>query len=445
MDFFPKTKSIKLLVRTKLWLQIVIGMMAGIGLGLAISPRGLSWVSPSTAEIIAGWVALPGYVFLALIQMIMVGLIFSSIVLGIASCGSGDQLKRLGIRTVPYFLWTTTIAVIMGIVLAKAIQPGEYISDSLVENASAISSEQQSTLPSEQITSQSPVSFPQRLANLIPSNPLRAALEQSMLQIVIFSIFIGIALLSITTHKAKPLLDLATSLQEIAMKVVSWAMMIAPLAVFGLLTEITGKMGFDALVGMGGYVGTVILGLLCLMCIYLGLVYFIAGISPAKFLKNVRSLQLLAFSTSSSAAVMPLSIETATKTFSVETSTANFVIPIGATINMDGTAIYQIIAAIFLAQVYGIELSLASLILLSVTTIGASIGSPSAPGVGIVVLATILAGIGVPVSGIALLIGVDRILDMSRTVVNVTGDITACLVLDKLLSWKGFSFRSATQ
>ena len=155
---------------------------------------------------------------------------------------------------------------------------------------------------------------------------------------------------------------------------------------------------------------------------------------PLSFLTKIRELQLLAFSTSSSAAVMPLSIETATNKFGISKSTANFVIPIGATINMDGTAIYQVIAAVFLAQVYGIELSISSLVLLSVTTIGASIGAPSTPGVGIVVLATILGGIGVPVSGIALLIGVDRILDMCRTVVNVSGDITACLVLDKLLA-----------
>jgi Na+/H+-dicarboxylate symporter len=166
------------------------------------------------------------------------------------------------------------------------------------------------------------------------------------------------------------------------------------------------------------------------------LVYAIARIPPLSFLRHIRELQLLAFSTSSSAAVIPLSIETATKRLGVTESTANFVIPIGASINMDGTAIYQVIAAVFLAQVYGIDLSVPALLLLSATTIGASIGAPSTPGVGIVVLATILGGIGVPVSGIALLIGVDRILDMSRTLVNVTGDITACLVLDRLLSNK---------
>ncbi|MEH6541810.1 dicarboxylate/amino acid:cation symporter [Halopseudomonas sp.] len=438
-DILALTESLGLLLKTRLWLQILIGMIAGIGLGLLISPRGMAVVSNHTAELVAGWVAVPGYVFLALIQMIMVALIFSSIVLGIASCGTGDQLRRLGIRIVPYFLLTTSIAVGLGIVLTELFKPGTYISQVMVGDFSVEGIPQAVDGVSVELQ-ENPVdrhlSAPRSLVNLIPANPLRSALEGSMLQIVVFSIFFGIALLSIQSTRARPFWDIAISLQEVAMKIVSWAMMIAPLAVFGLLTEITAKLGFDAIVGMGGYVGTVMLGLLCLLLFYLVLVYAIARIPPLSFLRHIRELQLLAFSTSSSAAVIPLSIETATKRLGVTESTANFVIPIGASINMDGTAIYQVIAAVFLAQVYGIDLSVPALLLLSATTIGASIGAPSTPGVGIVVLATILGGIGVPVSGIALLIGVDRILDMSRTLVNVTGDITACLVLDRLLSNK---------
>ena len=334
---------------------------------------------------------------------------------------------------------TTSIAVGLGIVLTELFKPGTYISQVMVGDFSVEGIPQAVDGVSVELQ-ENPVdrhlSAPRSLVNLIPANPLRSALEGSMLQIVVFSIFFGIALLSIQSTRARPFWDIAISLQEVAMKIVSWAMMIAPLAVFGLLTEITAKLGFDAIVGMGGYVGTVMLGLLCLLLFYLVLVYAIARIPPLSFLRHIRELQLLAFSTSSSAAVIPLSIETATKRLGVTESTANFVIPSGASINMDGTAIYQVIAAVFLAQVYGIDLSVPALLLLSATTIGASIGAPSTPGVGIVVLATILGGIGVPVSGIALLIGVDRILDMSRTLVNVTGDITACLVLDRLLSNK---------
>jgi proton glutamate symport protein len=438
-DILALTESLGLLLKTRLWLQILIGMITGIGLGLLISPRGMAVVSSHTAELIAGWVALPGYVFLALIQMIMVALIFSSIVLGIASCGTGDQLRRLGIRIVPYFLLTTSIAVGLGIILTELFNPGAYISQVMVSDFSVEGISQTAdaiSLKPQENSIDRHLSVPRSLVNLIPANPLRSALDGSMLQIVVFSIFFGVALLSIQSTRARPFWDIAISLQEVAMKIVSWAMMIAPLAVFGLLTEITAKLGFDAIVGMGGYVGTVLLGLLCLLLFYLALVYAIARIPPLALLSHIRELQLLAFSTSSSAAVMPLSIETATKRLGVTESTANFVIPIGATINMDGTAIYQVIAAVFLAQVYGIDLSVPALLLLSATTIGASIGAASTPGVGIVVLATILGGIGVPVSGIALLIGVDRILDMSRTLVNVTGDITACLVLDRLLSNK---------
>lgn len=432
-DFLTLSESLSLLLKNKLWLQIVFGMCAGVGLGLTISPRGLALVGEHTSELVAGWVALPGYIFLALIQMIMVALIFSSIVLGIGSCGTADQLKRLGIRIVPYFLMTTIVAVLLGVVLVEFLKPGAYVAQVLLVEVGNEALSSTDNLVPTLLPESNHLDLPKRLVTLIPANPLRSALEGSMLQIVIFSILFGIALLSIHPARAKPFLDIAMSLQEVAMKIVSWAMMIAPLAVFGLLTEITAKLGFDAILGMGSYVGTVLIGLLSLLMFYLALIHFIAKISPITFLSRVRELQLLAFSTSSSAAVMPLSIETATKEFGVDEATANFVIPIGATINMDGTAVYQVIAAVFLAQVYSIDLSLSTLLLLSATTVGASIGAPSTPGVGIVVLATILGGIGVPVSGIALLIGVDRILDMTRTVVNVSGDITACLVLDKLL------------
>jgi Na+/H+-dicarboxylate symporter len=170
-----------------------------------------------------------------------------------------------------------------------------------------------------------------------------------------------------------------------------------------------------------------------LLGFYLTVVLIVAGVSPSTFLSRVREVQLLAFSTSSSAAVMPLSIKTAEEKFGVQSSTADFIVPLGATINMDGTALYQVVAAVFLTQVFGVELSSGELLLLITTTIGASIGSPSTPGVGIVILATILTNIGVPASGIALIIGVDRILDMSRTAINVTGDLTACVVMDKWL------------
>jgi Na+/H+-dicarboxylate symporter len=213
-------------------------------------------------------------------------------------------------------------------------------------------------------------------------------------------------------------------------------MHIAPFAVFGLLAQITIKVGLDALLGMAVYVGTVILGLLLMILVYLIIVSLIARHNPLHFLSAVREVQLLAFSTSSSAAVMPLSMQTAEDKLGVRPSISQFLIPLGASINMDGTALYQAAATVFLAQVYNVELGLSSLLLILVTTVGASIGSPATPGVGIVILAMVLSSVGIPASGVALIIGVDRILDMSRTAVNVTGDLTACLVMDRWVGGK---------
>lgn len=418
------------LVRTKLWVQILIGMALGIGVGLLLAPSGLALVSQQLADTIAGWLALPGQIFLALIQMIVVPLVVASIILGITSSGDPDYLRRIGLRIAPYFVATTTVAVVIGIALALTIKPGNFIDSDLVNKALA-------SAPPPAVegagATESETSLPEHIVAIIPTNPLGAAVERSMFQLVIFAILIGVAMVSIAQARAKPLKELAGSVQEISMKVVSWAMILAPLAVFGLLAQITIKVGLDAITGMAVYVGTVLLGLLCLLIFYLSLVALLARRNPLTFLGNIREVQLLAFSTSSSAAVMPLSIKTSQEKLKISPAISQFIVPLGATVNMDGTALYQVVAAVFLTQVFGIELTMANLILLTATTVGASIGSPSTPGVGIVILATILAGIGVPTSGIALIIGVDRILDMSRTAVNVTGDLTACVVMSKWL------------
>lgn len=418
------------LIRTKLWLQIIVGMVVGITTGLLISPDGAALVSPSVAELISGWLVLPGHLFLALIQMIMLPLVVSSIVLGIAGTDDLDKLRQMGLRIVPFFLLTTTLAVLIGVGLAILITPGQYIDPQLLSKTLTTAG------ATDTVNQLEAFSIRERIVALIPANPLSAALEESMLQIVVFAILTGIALASIDSGRAKPLLDLARGVQELSMKIVSWAMIIVPLAVLGLLAQITMQIGLKAMIGMSVYVGVVLLGLAILLAVYTLIVYFMADIKPSVFLTKIREVQLLAFSTSSSAAVMPISIKTVVEKFNIQTSIADFVIPLGATVNMSGTALYQVIAALFLTQVFGIELSNGQLLLLAATTIGASIGSPSTPGVGIVILATILGNIGVPAAGIALIIGVDRILDMSRTAINVTGDITACVVMEKWLTPK---------
>lgn len=218
------------------------------------------------------------------------------------------------------------------------------------------------------------------------------------------------------------------------MTVVRWAMTLAPFAVFGLLAQMTAKIGLDALVGMAVYVLTVLLGLLVLFLLYVVILVVAAGQGPGGFLRGTRELLLLAFSTSSSAAVMPLSIKTAEEVFKVRPSVSQFVIPLGATINMNGTALYQGVATIFLAQVFGVDVGAGGLLLVVVTAVGASIGTPAAPGVGIVILAMVLGTVGVPAAGIALIMGVDRILDMSRTAINVSGDLVAAIIMDRRFS-----------
>ncbi|TNE99797.1 MAG: dicarboxylate/amino acid:cation symporter, partial [Gammaproteobacteria bacterium] len=283
-------------------------------------------------------------------------------------------------------------------------------------------------------TMPSVLELPETLLGLIPGNPLDAMVEGQMLQVVIFSIIVGIALVSMAPEKARPMLDLLDSLQQICMTVVRWAMRLAPFAVFGLMAQLTTTIGFTAMLGMASYVATVIAGLLVLLGFYMVILKLLAGESPKRFLKSTRDVLLLAFSTSSSAAVMPLSIRTAEDKLGVRPSVSQFVIPLGATINMNGTALYQAVATIFLAQVYGIDLSMGSMALVVAMAVGASIGSPATPGVGIVILAMVLQTVGVPPGGIALIMGVDRILDMCRTAINVTGDLVTCRLME---NWSG--------
>lgn len=416
-----------LLIRTHLWMQVVVAMVFGIGLGLLLSPSGVALVSNEVAYGFAQWVALPGQLFLAMIQMVVIPLVLSSIILGIASSGDSSFLKKVGLRIAPYFVMTTTIAVVLGIIMVTLLSPGNFIDAELVQSMVGDTPHTVTSAGVERTN----ISLPEHIVRLVPANPSKSLLDKDMLAIVIYAIFIGVALLALEKRQNKLILDLLSSVQALTLKIVNWAMIIAPLAVFGLLCDITIRIGVDAILGMSVYVATVMLGLLLLLGVYVLIVMFVAGKSPREFLGAIREPQLLAFSTSSSAAVMPLSMKTAHEKLGVRQSIAQFVIPLGATVNMDGTALYQVVAAVFLTQVFGIDLSLSDLLLLTATTIGASIGSPSTPGVGIVILATILQGIGVPPTGIALILGVDRILDMCRTTVNVSGDLTACVVMDR--------------
>ena len=423
------TRQLVRLGRSKLWVQIVLAMALGVLLGLGLSRGGAALLSPARAEVVMGWIVLPGHIFLALIQMIVVPLVVSSIILGITSSESTTYLRTIGLRVAVYFVATTTLAITIGLVLGLIVRPGQFIEAGLLEQTLGRVAPGAAGAPA-------PTSpgLHKQILGLIPSNPLGAALDQSMLQLVVFAVMVGVAAMKLAKEQARPVIQLASATQQISMEIVGWAMTLAPLAVFGLIAQISMKVGLSAVVGLSAYMGTVLAGLAVLMLAYVLIVRVAGGLAPQVFLRSVREVQLLAFSTSSSAAVMPLSIQTARNRLAVSPAVARFIVPLGATINMDGTALYQVVATVFLTQVFGVELAPGALVLLITTTLGASIGSPSTPGVGIVILATILQGVGVPASGVALIIGVDRILDMARTAVNVTGDLAACVVMDRLLS-----------
>ncbi|MEA1081155.1 dicarboxylate/amino acid:cation symporter [Marinobacter qingdaonensis] len=413
------------MVKGRLWLKVLVGMGLGLIVGTLLGPS-VGLVAPNTGTLIGNWLAFPGQLFLATIQMIVIPLVIASVVRGLAASENLDQLRRLGVRVTTFFVITTAIAAAIGLWIGSLVNPGSMMKG-LVAPESSEAGNAVKDLPSA-------VDLPQTLIGLLPGNPLDAMVEGQMLQVVLFSIIVGIALVSMEQNKSRPMLDLLDSLQQICMTVVGWAMRLAPYAVFGLMAQLTTTIGVSAMLGMASYVATVVLGLLIMLGVYLLILRVIGGQAPIRFLRDTRDVLLLAFSTSSSAAVMPLSIKTAEDKLGVRPSVSQFVIPLGATINMNGTALYQAVATIFLAQVYGIELGMGSMALVVAMAVGASIGSPATPGVGIVILAMVLQTVGVPPAGIALIMGVDRILDMCRTAINVTGDLVTCRLME---NWSG--------
>lgn len=420
------------LVRERLWLQVLIGMALGIGTGILLGP-GAALVERETAEAVGNWLALPGRLFLASIQFVIVPLIVASVIRGIAAGEGGGQLKQISALTVLFFLIGTVFAVFIGLAVAILIRPGDMINgarlqESLLGGGADIASASQprSEMPGIE-------SVPDVIIDFLPRDPLMTLISGDMLEIVIVGIIFGAAMLRTTSEQRLPILNILASLQAVCMAIVTFVLRFAPLAVFGLLAQVTARVGIAALAGTGAYVLTVLLGLGVLMAFYVVLAGTLGRVGIGTFLRKVQSVQLLALSTSSSAAVMPMSLSVAENDIGVRSSIARFVIPLGATINMGGTALYQGVAALFLAQVFGVDIGWSGMLLIVITATGAAVGSPGTPGVGIVILASILSGLGIPAAGIALVLGVDRIIDMARTAVNVTGDIATAVVVERLV------------
>lgn len=414
----------------KLHWQIILGLVLGTLYGVGAAHWGWGGFT-------ANWVAPFGKIFINLLKLIAMPLVLASLVCGVASLSDFKKLSRMGGKTIGLYLATTAVAVTIGLLVVNIINPGkklppdtraqlqeQYKSD--VAKRSDVAAETQKRGPL------------QPLVDMVPSNFLEASgNNRAMLQVVFASLLFGAALVLVEERKRKPIYDVFAGLQEVVIKVVHLIMLMAPIGVFALIADTINTMAKDdtsqiiSLLGsLGWYCAAVIIGLaLHATIVYLGLLKLLTPLSIKQFFKGIGQAQLLAFSTSSSGATLPVTMKCAEENLGASKEVSSFVLPLGATINMDGTALYQAVAAVFIAQASGIELTLAAQVTIVFTAVLASIGTAAVPGAGIVMLIVILEAINVPGEGIALILGVDRILDMCRTVVNVTGDSTvACII-----------------
>jgi len=414
----------------KLHWQIIIGLILGLVYGVVAASAG--W-----GEFTSDWVAPFGTIFLNLLQLIAVPLIISSLIVGVASLGDLEQLSRIGGKTIGIYILTTTIALVIGLVLVNTLEPGTTVPE---EVRSTLEQTYQGDIEeSMEMAKQAEDRGPlQPLVDMVPSNFFSSASDNgNMLQVVFVAIFFGIGLLLIPREDAEPLLSFFDSLFQLVIKVVELIMLMAPIGVFGLLADaITSiasgtPMGLASLLGaLGYYCLTVVVGLgVMVFVVYPIFVRLFTPISIPDFFRAIAPAQLVAFSTSSSGATLPVTMEVSEKNLGVSEEVSSFALPLGATINMDGTALYQAVSAVFIAQVLGIALTFTQQVNIILIAVLASIGTAAVPSAGIVMLVAILESIGVPSAGLALILGVDRPLDMLRTANNVTGDTMVASVV----------------
>jgi proton glutamate symport protein len=410
--------------------QIIIGLILGLVYGAFAAVNG--W-----GAFTADWITPFGTIFISALQLIAIPLVLVSIVLGVASLSDLRKLSRIGGKTIGIYLGTTAVAVSIGLIIVNLIQPGAFVPEAMqLELAAAYGGDAATRqAAAEAAASRGPLQF---IVELVPRNLFSSVSDnRNMLQVVFVAVLLGIGIIQIPRRKAQPLLDVVEGLNLIIIRLVDVVMLLAPIGVFALLASaITEVAGDDPsriarLVGaLGVYSGTVVLGLaLHLLITYTGLVLFRTPLSLTTFYKGIGPAQLVAFSTSSSGATLPVTMERCEEKLGVSEEVSSFVLPLGATINMDGTALYQAVAAVFIAQAIGMDLTLVAQLSIVLTAVLASIGTAAVPGAGIIMLVIILESVGVPSAGIALILGVDRILDMLRTVVNVTGDAAVATVV----------------
>ncbi|OAD40894.1 dicarboxylate/amino acid:cation symporter [Polaribacter atrinae] len=414
--------------------KILIGMVLGIVFGFIMNSV------DGGKGFVTDWVKPFGTIFINLLKLIAVPLILASLIKGISDLKDISKIKKMGIRTMIIYMLTTLVAIVIGLGIVNVVKPGAGMSADTIEKIKTKYETSSDVVDKLAMASAQSSSGPlQSLVDIFPSNIFTSLANASMLQIIFFALFVGISLLLIPEKKAKPLMDFFDSLNEVVMKMVDLIMLFAPYAVFALLSNVI--IAFDdteILLKLLVYALCVVGGLILMIGFYLILVAVYTKKSPLWFLKQISPAQLLAFSTSSSAATLPVTMERVEEHLGVDPEVAGFVLPVGATINMDGTSLYQAIAAVFIMQVIWPEgLTFSNQIVIVATALLASIGSAAVPSAGMVMLVIVLESIGFPPEllpiGLALIFAVDRPLDMMRTTVNVTGDATVAMIIAKSL------------
>lgn len=417
----------------KLHWQIIIGLILGFIWGIVAPLTGLQ-------QFTIDFIKPVGTIFIKLLQLVAMPLVIASLIVGIGKLGDVRKLSRIGGRTIGIFIITTTLAITIGLISVNLIKPGEALPDATRDRLMSTYSQNAETREqaAEQVLDQGPLS---PIVNLVPDNFFDAASSNTnMLQVLLVAVLFGVVLLQIPGQKSQLLFDFFDALNDVVMKLIDYIMLLAPYGAFALIaaimTELAGENPletFHILSALGLYCLAVIVGLLAhLLLVYSAIVKGLGKTGFLFFLKQMRPAFLVAFSTSSSNATLPVTMDCVTNKLKVKEEISSFVLPLGATVNMDGTSLYQAVAAVFIAQALGLDLTFTDQLAIILTATLASIGTAGVPGAGIVMLVIVLKSVEVPVEGIALILGVDRILDMIRTVVNISGDAAVSLAVNQI-------------
>jgi len=406
--------------------QILIGMFAGVVLGVLLSFT--DW----GPQLIKGWIKPFGTIFINLLKLIAMPLILASLIKGVSDLKDISKLSAMGGRTIGIYLFTTILAVILGLVLVNTIQPGKSIQEETRQEL-MMAYEDNASEKRAAAAQQREAGPLQPLVDIVPDNIFKATTNnRNMLQVIFFAVFFGIGLILIPSEKAAPVKAFFDAFNEVILKLIDLIMLAAPYGVFALLAALVVESpSLDLFQALGMYAITLLIGLFLMIVVYTILVRLVTGKTPSFFLNGIAPAQLLAFSTSSSAATLPVTMERVEEHLGVDEEVASFVLPIGATINMDGTSVYQAVAAVFIAQAFGLDLTLGTQLGIILTATLASIGAAAVPGAGMVMLVIVLGQAGIPEAGLALIFAIDRPLDMCRTITNVTGDAAVSMMVAK--------------